>query len=799
MNCEYLNYDRFARIEKKKLIAVIGVVALLLITMILIIINVGMQLVYNINRVYNQKLINEYSSAVIDLDEKNTGDNGANCALFTIILKQDSISSCNDNACCGEDIHSYIHNDATIYDKYTQLSGTRNEQKIINSNINSCFIADYSISTLGDYEYSEYAPYIRIKFKSIMDYERNLDSLKLITFDERVENVYLNNNYSYIDSASYNSDSYTKGYSYETALDDIGFDRNATNYNGTSIRVGMIESRVPTDAYVDSSVYRYYLTSGTTSQQIHPNIVSSIMRDNTYGIAPSITLFCAALADFSLSSCINYLLNNNVSIINMSAASMQQSGVYTYSADSVLVDSITKNSNVLFVGAAGNGADTNEIVSTPSDSVNALAVGATDYNGNMSYFSSYNNPTVSNISIHKPSLVAPGGNLYMLGNYGYGYNTNVDQYGNYNCISGTSFSTPMVTGIAALLQQEFPMLIDDPELLLSVLTSSAVKLTSQTDVFDEHAGAGMVSYEKARQVAASVVSVHVSNAYNDDYEVACRTITLPSQNTLKISVYWLASSSSTPVFNKYKIQLVNTTTNNNIGNVITSQINWVATEYTNSSNSDITIDIQIKTDGARTNAIQDTIVTGFYCDFGAHAHAYNTLVDYCSNSHTTQCWCGRTLVSSHNFACLDNGDGTHAFACSVCGISGGGTSSNHSMSCVSNSSITHSYMCNACNYIESTSTHNCTYNNNGNGTHYKYCSQCGYSVNVAHTLMYAYRIGMAAEHNVLCTKCAYSTVEACVFGANGCIKCGRTDGFDPNSQPLVPLWFKRLQEKKMGV
>ncbi len=101
---------------------------------------------------------------------------------------------------------------------------------------------------------------------------------------------------------------------------------------------------------------------------------------------------------------------------------------------------------ILTVTAAGNeGTSTWQHITAPSDGINTIAVGAVSSSGNLASFSSVGPSSDGRI---KPELVAQGVTCYHAkaysNNYGFG--------------GGTSYSAPIVSGIAAQLLSAFPYL-----------------------------------------------------------------------------------------------------------------------------------------------------------------------------------------------------------------------------------------------------------------------------------------------------------------------------------------------------
>jgi len=98
---------------------------------------------------------------------------------------------------------------------------------------------------------------------------------------------------------------------------------------------------------------------------------------------------------------------------------------------------------LLCISAGNSGASTWQYISTPADADSVLAVAAVDSNGTYAFFSSVGPAADNDI---KPNVASVGWNTYLISPF-----TGEVMRGN-----GTSFSAPMMTGMAACLWQSLP-------------------------------------------------------------------------------------------------------------------------------------------------------------------------------------------------------------------------------------------------------------------------------------------------------------------------------------------------------
>lgn len=139
----------------------------------------------------------------------------------------------------------------------------------------------------------------------------------------------------------------------------------------------------------------------------------------------------------------------NIRIVNISVGSFSRRNM---SENSALVRGVNEawDDGLVVVVAAGNMGPKSGTITTPGISRKVITVGCSDDNQEVNVMGSRmvnysgRGPTLS--CICKPDLVAPGAGIFSCGN----------QTGAYTQKSGTSMSTPLVSGAIALLLEKYP-------------------------------------------------------------------------------------------------------------------------------------------------------------------------------------------------------------------------------------------------------------------------------------------------------------------------------------------------------
>ena len=332
------------------------------------------------------------------------------------------------------------------------------------------------------------------------------------------------------------------------------------------------------------------------------------------------------------------------------SAGWSSGGDYTFASS--YIDKIVKDGLVIWVGSAGND-DTNGVVS-PATGVNSISVASLDKDLDISEFSSTG---IESSVLRAPYIASAGGNLINIPDIS---NDIFDEFfGLIQVpISGTSFSGPVVTGIIALLMEEYQYLRVNPSMVVTAITASANQLNGHINPWDPDGGAGRVNYQRAKEICANINFNQVSRNFGNSGSIAkSMSVTIPQNTSVVFTAHNMYNSifsgstvddtsTALPIFTKYKLELVNS-----LGKVVSSDTgnsNIFKIRYTN-YNSSTNFTLRLKQVGGFLTTGTDVITfAGFGVDnIFNHTFTYSQI----SNNnlyHLATCSCGFSFIQEHH-------------------------------------------------------------------------------------------------------------------------------------------------------
>lgn len=428
-----------------------------------------------------------------------------------------------------------------------ELMLLRNDLQSFYETANEIIFDKLELTNYTEVYLSTYGPFISFKYDGLPEFfEHDFRKVEDSDSDELL-GVYVEN-VSYSDMATRNSSSYMSNYPFYEALSDIGV-YGRPYHTGNGIKIGSIESGVPNN-YVNLNGVTYE-TYGAT-QTDHAFTTSSIYAGN-HGIATDAEIYFAALSNYSFLQSTDWLLSKGVNVINRSNGAT--TGAYT--STDAYTDYVVKETKVTFVNSAGNSYD-NQSVGSPSVGLNVISVASNDYNLGISYFSSAGLTYPTSMKVSKPNVIAPGGRISDVPNVG-------------RPLSGTSFSAPMVTGVVALLMEEFQDLKYNPEKVMNIITNSTNYVFGQTEEFDHDAGFGIIHYQKARKACQNTYKQVLTNSVSSNALVFSENVEIPFGYTIHAETFTMYNSTfATPsgspdissiAYSQFRIEIKNSRTN----------------------------------------------------------------------------------------------------------------------------------------------------------------------------------------------------------------------------------------------
>lgn len=294
-------------------------------------------------------------------------------------------------------------------------------------------------------------------------------------------------------------------------------------FTGKGIRIGIIDAPATmTSAHVlhSDQIDTYY--NGALDHKNHGRLVFNVLSF----IAPDAEYYSTFTLkngpdyrDFT--TCVEELSRDyQVDLINHSQGDGSNQGTYL-ARGCAEVDRISKTDGVLVFNATGN-KDKAILTSSSATGLNSIGVTTEKSGPGVTGL----NPEYQGI-IPEFSFSAPGSYLYgipgALASYSQpsvsGYvNSDPSEYSPY---AGTSFATPLATGIAALILEEFPNLKNQPNALKNIL------LCSVQD--------GFVNYQNARLAAQNYMSFTIGESCSKGDTIFSINAKVPKGYVLKAS------------------------------------------------------------------------------------------------------------------------------------------------------------------------------------------------------------------------------------------------------------------------
>ncbi|UCM86603.1 S8 family peptidase [Streptomyces marincola] len=224
-------------------------------------------------------------------------------------------------------------------------------------------------------------------------------------------------------------------------------------YDGTGTTIAVLDTGIDaTHPDLDGQVVAARNFSGSDSAEDrdgHGTHVASTAAGGgaAPGVAPGASLLNGKVLDDTgfgresdIIEAMQWAVDSGADIVNMSLGTDDGPGIDPMEE---AVNTLSAQSDTLFVIAAGNSGPHAGTVGSPGSAAAALTVGAVDKSGALADFSSVG-PVIGNAAL-KPDVTAPGVDIRA-----------AVPGGGYATLSGTSMATPHVAGAAALLAQAHP-------------------------------------------------------------------------------------------------------------------------------------------------------------------------------------------------------------------------------------------------------------------------------------------------------------------------------------------------------
>lgn len=395
----------------------------------------------------------------------------------------------------------------TLLPKY--FKDTESKREYIQSLVNKRIMAERSIAKeLYDKQNAEYVKQTGINktdiefvssYSPMVITECTEDEINDIVVQSEVKSIDIHEDVQIVPEESQVSETEvttTATSNYTTAWKSAisaSFTTDTVGIRGNGVTIGVFDGDTVYTGHSDLkdsniTVLDHYNDYGT----YHGTFVTRVLA-GYYGIVPKAKVYTSSTksSQTTVYSDIEELIDNGVSLINMSLSFSRDSGDY-YTSFEKWIDHISYQHNVLIVFASGNVCQIGNVVGGGALSYNSLTVGGirtkntedkTDdvFNNDTSYANG------DTLGCAKPDCEAAS--------------THVLEYGE----GGTSLAAPAVAGVCAQVLQTEPTLAFDPFITKAIIMASCDRkgTESYANGLTAKEGSGVVNAQKAVIIAST--------------------------------------------------------------------------------------------------------------------------------------------------------------------------------------------------------------------------------------------------------------------------------------------------------
>lgn len=474
--------------------------------LIIVLLVIEVYIVFKTNYIDYSKIIyeNYNTDSYVVVGEENITSDIANQVTIKSIFDYDDFNyslECNEDASC-EEVEAYKT-------RYRAAARNYYYQK------NRQLLASSKVSGYENIYISKYSPTVEYHF-TINGYRNNESQiLSKLSKNKNIDKVYIS------------TCNIERKECLEMNLLPVGESQiyKDRTYTGDGVIIGILDLGlvdVDHENFVDTDIETFDQLFCIDTVTDHATIMASII-GGSHGICPDSKLLSAEVQGY-MSQEVEWMLDRNVDIINMSYGETNPDG--TYGSESAYADFIIKTYDITIVAAVGNNGEGTGYVSNPAMGYNVLSVGMCGATGVRMAMSSY---VVDGLCDPKPTIMASG--------------TTVRVNGFSSSYSGTSCSCAIISGSVGILFEKSVSLKIKPDKTLALMTccSYVDAYALRDNGFSSHEGAGLYNYQNtlSSSLHNSLFTNTSGSAGTNFYD---KSVTVNAGETLRVTLATLVNS-----------------------------------------------------------------------------------------------------------------------------------------------------------------------------------------------------------------------------------------------------------------